>query len=132
VLEKILIVDDDEMVLSCFGRLLGRHFSVETALGPQRGIEALVNRGPFAVVLSDMRMPGLSGIALLEKAKELSPLTVGLILTGNSEYEGIQNALKNGTIFRLLQKPCPSAELMGALEDALALYRKNIVVAIPS
>src|SRR5437879_12973050 len=81
--EKVLFVDDDDLVLACFQRMLSRHFKVDTAPGPWEGLHAISTTGPYCVVVSDMRMPRLNGIQFLSKAKEVTPDTVGIILSGN-------------------------------------------------
>src|SRR6267143_7030419 len=83
--EKVLFVDDDDLVLACFERMLSRHFNVDTAPGPWEGLHAISTKGPYSVVVSDMRMPGLNGMQFLTKAKELVPGTVGIILSGNPD-----------------------------------------------
>ena len=117
---KILIVDDDELILDCFERLLARQFNVETAIGPYAALEAIAARGPYAVLLSDLRMPGMSGLQLIEKAKELSPNIVGIVLSGNAptaDFEG-------GMVYRVLDKPCSPALLADTLIEALSHHNK--------
>jgi CheY-like chemotaxis protein len=117
--DKILIVDDDDLVLACFERLLSRQFEVETVTGPYDALEAIRSRGPFAVVLSDLRMPGMNGVQLLEKARELSPHIVGLVLSGNVEPRDVNSP----AVHRVLDKPCSTADLVGALTEAIAYHR---------
>ena len=117
--DKILIVDDDELVLACFERMLGRQFEVETVTGPYEALEAIQSRGPFAVVLSDLRMPGMNGVQLLEKAKELCPHIVGVVLSGNVEPGDVASP----AVHKVLDKPCATAELVGALTEAIDYHR---------
>src|SRR6185436_8749011 len=93
--DKILIVDDDDLVLACFERLLARQFNVEIAMGPYAALEAITARGPYAVLLSDLRMPGMNGLQLIEKARELSPHTVGIVLSGNTDSMDLENGVGN-------------------------------------
>lgn len=118
----ILFVDDEELVLLCFERLLGRRFDLEFAGGPDQALEAVSTRGPYAVVVSDMGMPGMNGIELLSKVKQACPDTVGLLLSGNAEFDEADEAIRQGIVFRLVQKPCPTEELIQILEEALARY----------
>ena len=60
--DKILFVDDDANILDAYKRQLKRQFQVETALGGEEGLNALRNSGPYAVVVSDLRMPGMDGV----------------------------------------------------------------------
>jgi response regulator RpfG family c-di-GMP phosphodiesterase len=79
--------------------------------------------GPFAVVVADMRMPGMDGITFLSRVREASPDTVRIMLTGNADMQTAIDAVNQGNIFRFLTKPCPY-EVMGvALEAALEQYR---------
>lgn len=121
--EKILLVDDDNNILDGYRRSLSREFLMETAQGGLEGLELATNNGPYAVVVSDMRMPGMDGIQLLSKIKALSPDTIRVMLTGNNDVETAINAINEGSIFRFLNKPC-SKEMMGkTLTAALLQYR---------
>lgn len=122
---RVLFVDDDALILSCFQRLLGRRFDLHCALGPQEALHALETQGPFAVVVSDMKMPGLSGLELLQKAKHLSPGVVGLVLSGNTEIDCLDDAVRSGMVYRIVQKPCPHGELTKILEEALAQHSQT-------
>lgn len=119
---RILFVDDDELILSCFERLLGRRFDLDVAESPEQALEAVSTRGPYAVVVSDMGMPGMNGIELLSKVKQACPDTVGMLLSGNAEFDEADEAARQGIVFRLIQKPCPTEELIQILEEALARY----------
>jgi len=121
--EKILLVDDDNNILDGYRRSLSREFPMETALGGAQALELATNQGPYAVVVSDMRMPGIDGVQLLSKIKTLSPDTIRVMLTGNTDVETAINAINEGSIFRFLTKPC-SKEVMGkTLTAALLQYR---------
>lgn len=123
---RILFVDDEELLLSCFQRTLGRQFDLDIAAGPDQALEALSARGPYAVVVSDMRMPGMNGVELISRIKQLSPHTVGLLLSGNVQSDETDQAVRNGTVFRVVQKPCPHEEMVAFLEESLAQYEKDI------
>src|SRR5271169_2972883 len=121
--EKILLVDDDTNILDGYRRSLSREFLMETALGGEQALKLAMECGPYAVVVSDMRMPGMDGIQLLSKIKAHSPDTIRVMLTGNAEVETAINAINEGSIFRFLTKPC-SKEVMGkTLTAALVQYR---------
>jgi CheY-like chemotaxis protein len=121
--EKILLVDDDHNILDGYRRSLSREFLMETALGGEQALELSTHKGPYAVVVSDMRMPGMDGIQFLSKIKAQSPDTVRVMLTGNADMDTAINAINEGSIFRFLNKPC-SKETMGkTLTAALVQYR---------
>jgi response regulator RpfG family c-di-GMP phosphodiesterase len=121
--EKILLVDDDTNILDGYRRSLSREFLMETALGGEQALKLAMECGPYAVVVSDLRMPGMDGIQLLSKIKAHSPDTIRVMLTGNAEIETAITAINEGSIFRFLTKPC-SKEMMGkTLTAALLQYR---------
>src|SRR5579862_9816129 len=100
--EKILLVDDDSNVLSGYRRILSREFQIETALGGEPALKLVLENGPYAVVVSDMRMPGMDGIQLLSKVKSESPNTIRVMLTGNADLDTAIEAINEGAIFRFL------------------------------
>lgn len=125
--DKILIVDDEKNILDAFQRQLRRQFIIETALGPEEGLKVVKNKGPFSVVISDLRMPVMDGIEFLSQVKGLSPDSVQMILTGNADLESSIKALNEGTIFRFLTKPCPPDRLSKAIKVGIEQY--NLVIA---
>ncbi|MBI2813646.1 MAG: response regulator [Opitutae bacterium] len=116
---KILFVDDDSSLLAAFQRNYRNRFSFDIALGGEEALRLLQSTGPYAVVLADMNMPGLSGIEVLERVRELSPGSVRMMLTGNADQQTAINAVNRGAVFRFLNKPCPPDILGSALEAAL-------------
>jgi CheY-like chemotaxis protein len=121
--EKILLVDDDANVLDAYRRSLSREFLIETALGGQQAVKLATDSGPYAVVVSDMRMPGMDGIQLLSRIKAISPDTIRVMLTGNAEMDTAVNAINEGSIFRFLNKPCSKETMAKTLTAALVQYR---------
>jgi response regulator RpfG family c-di-GMP phosphodiesterase len=121
--EAILCVDDDANVLAAHRRQLRGKFAVETALGPEEGLAAVASRGPFAVVLADMRMPGMDGVEFLRRVRELAPATVRMMLTGDTGQKTAAAAVNEGNIFRFLTKPCPADILAAALAAGVEQYR---------
>ena len=82
---KVLLVDDDANVLSAYKRELCRRFHVHTEPGGREALRTLKRRGPFAVVVSDLRMPVMDGIRFLHEAMKRAPDTVRMMLTGNAD-----------------------------------------------
>lgn len=123
MLEKILMVDDESAILQGYQRLLRGEFQTEIAVGGAEGLAAMVSRGPFAVVVSDMRMPGMDGVQFLTQAKNLAPEMIRIMLTGNSEMETAVHAVNEGNIFRFLTKPCNKETLAKTLTAGLMQYR---------
>jgi DNA-binding NtrC family response regulator len=125
--KQILFVDDDDLILSCFERLFAKRFTMETASGAAQAMEALKDSS-FAVVATDMRMPGMNGIELLRKIKERNPETVGILLTGNPESDSTGNSGADTPCYKVLSKPCPTEDLIAAIEESLEQYRLNTQV----
>ena len=116
---KILFVDDEENVLRGIERTLRSQFDLETAVGAQQGLAKVAGGGPYAVVVSDLRMPGMDGVQFLSEVRQRSPDTVRLILSGNGDFESVVASVNEGSIFQFLTKPCPSDTLHRALRNAL-------------
>ncbi|MEN8189167.1 MAG: HD domain-containing phosphohydrolase [Thermodesulfobacteriota bacterium] len=125
--EKILFVDDEPQLLQAVERQLRKRFDLVTAPSGARGIEILQESGPFAVVVSDMRMPEMDGVQFLTKVREHYPDTVRMMLTGYADQETAVEAVNRGQIFRFLTKPCPTPILTRAL--ALALHQFKLITA---
>ena len=121
--QRILFVDDDANLLEGLNRRLRKQFEIATARSGEAGLEILNNKGPFAVVVSDYGMPGMSGIEFLKKVGEYSPFTVSAMLTGQADLQVAVRALHNGRIFRFLSKPCSAEVLAKTIHDCLEQYR---------
>ena len=119
---KILCLDDEENVLEAMSAILRRRFEVVTTTGGAHALTLLKDRGPFHIVLSDMRMPEMDGAKFLARVRELAPDTVRMLLTGHADINAAVLAINEGQIFRFLTKPCPPAILDQALDAALEYY----------
>ena len=126
---KILFVDDDQHLLESFTRNLRSEFTIETAPGGKEGLAVIHLFGPFAVVISDMRMPGLDGAEFRARVRELSPLTVRMLLTGHKDLKHAVAAVNEGQIFHYLTKPCRKEEMVSAIRLGVAQYRENVEAA---
>ena len=118
---KILLVDDEPQVLRAYKRTLKRKFEVETASGGQEALQK-AGQSPYAVIVSDLQMPGMNGISLLEKVKASHPDTVTMMLTGQADLRQAIAAVNQGHIFRFLTKPCPADTLISGLDAAVLQY----------
>ncbi|MBL8143283.1 MAG: response regulator [Acidobacteria bacterium] len=119
---RALFVDDEPHVLSALKRQFHNLFVIDTASCGEDGLEVLQGGGRFAVVVSDYRMPGMSGVAFLAKAREIAPDTVRVVLTGQADMEAAISAVNEGNVFRFLTKPCPAFELVRALQACVAQH----------
>jgi response regulator RpfG family c-di-GMP phosphodiesterase len=120
---KILLVDDDLNILHAYSRTLRSNFQVTTIDNGTDGLQILKEEGPFAVVVTDYRMPKMDGIQFLAHAKELTPDTIRIMLSGQADFEVSIQAVNEGNIFRFLNKPCPTDQLIKVLSKAIEQYR---------
>jgi response regulator RpfG family c-di-GMP phosphodiesterase len=123
MLNRVLFVDDEPNVLDAIERQLHKYFEIETAQGPEAGLQAIAENGPFAAVVSDLRMPGMDGIEFLGQVKQMAPDTVRVMLSGQADLDAALAALNQRGVFQFLTKPCPSELLQRTLEAALEHYR---------
>ena len=121
--EKILLVDDEDNLLSAVKRQLKGKYEVCSAHSPTVALQIIAKEGPFAVIISDMRMPGMNGIEFLNESQKLSPGSIRMMLTGNSDQGTAANAINNSQIFRFLNKPCSTETIEKALSDAINQFR---------
>ncbi len=124
---RVLCVDDEPLVLEGLLLHLGRQYEVHVAGSGQEGLDLLREKGEFAAVISDMRMPEMDGATFLSWVQGFSPDTTRLLLTGYADQESAVSAVNEGQIFRFLTKPTAPPMLRKAVEDAVE--RHDTVVA---
>ena len=117
----ILVVDDEEDNLDAFRFSFRRSFTLHYALGGEAALAELRTLDP-AVIVSDQRMPGMSGIELLERAKQLRPDVVGILLTAYADLDVLVHAVNSGAVDRYMQKPWDSKELAIVLRQAITSF----------
>ncbi len=121
--EKILFVDDEQSVLDAITRQLHKSYPVETAGSANEALEILETKGPFAVIVSDLRMPGQDGIALLSEVRKRNPDITRVILSGDADLGKAIEAVNSGQVFRFLTKPCSANGLATTLSLAIRQYQ---------
>ena len=122
---RVLLVDDDPTLLTSLRRRLQDNFDIRLAAGAQEALSLMQAQGPFAVIVTDMTMPGTDGATLLSEVKQFSPSTVRLMLTGHGRQpEVVDRAVNDCEVFRFLSKPCRPSDLDRALEDAVELHEQ--------
>jgi response regulator RpfG family c-di-GMP phosphodiesterase len=122
-LPRVLLVDDEPDVVAGIAVHLRLRANVQTATSARQALSLLEANGPFAVLVTDLRMPGMDGLALLNAAFERWPDTVRVLLTGHADTQSAAAAINAGQIFRFLLKPCPPPELIGAVRAAAEQHR---------
>ncbi|WP_417738051.1 HD domain-containing phosphohydrolase [Rosistilla oblonga] len=120
---RVLFVDDNQKVLNSIARQFEGVLDYETANGPHEAIELLDPENPFAVVVSDMRMPKMNGAELLTHVRKVSPETVRIMLSGYADLQATIQAVNEGNIARFLSKPCPRELLERAIREGLDQYQ---------
>lgn len=127
-IERILIVDDEPSVLSAIKRLL--EFSGHQVMCSERAEDALqlMREKDFAVVVSDNRMPGMTGIEFLSLAKTVSPNTERILMTGAADLETAMDAINRGEVFRFVTKPWDNEQLLYIVTEAL--WRRQLVQSL--
>lgn len=123
---KILIVDDEKLVLDGLKDTLRKHYNVHTALSAKDGITLLEDSGPYAVVISDMIMPDVDGAQFLSEVKERFPHSTRILLTGQANAEAASRAVNEGSVFRFLMKPCDTKTLLDVLTAACSQNQRAI------
>jgi ActR/RegA family two-component response regulator len=121
--EKVLFVDDEPAFLANYKLMLPENFLADTAVGGEQGLTAIREQGPYAVVISDMRMPGMNGVQFLSRVRLVAPDTIRMILTGYTDITAAMDAVNEGNIFRFLAKPCQQDVLAKAVTSGLIQYR---------
>jgi response regulator RpfG family c-di-GMP phosphodiesterase len=122
-LPHVLCVDDEPRFVDGLALHLRRDYQVLTANGAQSALQILKEHGAPAVIVSDMRMPGMDGATLLKHVKHLHPETTRILLTGDPGRDVAMAAVNEGQIFRYLTKPCPPDQLRAAIEAAVVHHR---------
>ena len=117
---RVLFVDDDERILNALRILFRDHYHVFTAENGALALE-FVKRFGIHVVVSDQRMPGMTGVELLRQVREASPSSVRMLLTGYSDLAATVDSINEGEVFRFVKKPWDNAEIKRTLEDAVAI-----------
>jgi len=124
--DKVLLVDDDAMVLAGLKRQLRDRFSIDTALNGEEAMKQVSENGPYAVIISDFMMPGMNGVEFLARVKKTHPDTIRMMLTGTADMPTAIRAVNEGNIFQFHPKPCPADTLCQAIQSAIGEYRKVI------
>jgi diguanylate cyclase (GGDEF)-like protein len=114
----LLLVDDEANILTSLKRLLRRDgYTILTADSGLAGLELLA-RNSVDVIISDQRMPGMTGVEFLRRAKEIHPETIRMVLSGYTELQSVTDAINEGAIYKFLTKPWDDIQLRTNIEEA--------------
>jgi len=118
----ILLVDDEENILRSLERLLRRDgYRILKAMNGGAGLE-LLKENTVGVIVSDQRMPGMTGVEFLSQVKELYPQTVRIVLSGYTELKSVTDAINKGAIYKFLTKPWEDDLLRRNIQEAFEHY----------
>jgi len=121
---KILIVDDEHPNLRALQRLFRDDYELLLAASGEEALE-LLRKHDIALLITDQRMPGMTGIELLKKTVPLRPKMVRMILTGYTDLDALVEAINCGQVYRYVTKPWSNEELKLTVKRALEHYETN-------
>lgn len=120
---SLLLVDDESNVLTALRRVfIDEGMTILTETDPEKALE-LLREHEVSVIISDSRMPDMSGIEFLEKAKLQSPDAVRIMLTGYTDIQTAVEAINRGEVFRFITKPWSSEEVRAIVKEAAGRYQ---------
>ena len=117
----VLYVDDEVNNLNSFKAAFRRDFDIYTASSAREGRKILDNN-EIGVIITDQRMPGMTGIEFLESIIAIYPDTIRILLTGFSDINAVMDAINRGQVYKYLVKPWQNDELKMYIENALEIY----------
>ncbi len=123
-LPKVLCVDDEPGLLRSLRWLLRGQYEVAVTDSPRAGL-SLLSADEFDVIISDQRMPGMTGTEFLQEAKRLSPRSVRLLLTGYSDFDAVLSSVNDGEVFRFITKPWDNTKLLSTVGEAAKVARMS-------
>jgi CheY-like chemotaxis protein len=120
---RILVVDDEEAILETMAFTFEDDYEVHTSTDPRRALDLLEKKGPFAVVLTDQRMPDMSGVDFVTEVWRRHPTTVRMILTGFSDMDAIIQAINDGHVYAYISKPWEPDHLKQLMKQAVEHHK---------
>ncbi len=124
---RVLVVDSEPLILRVYATQLSRFYAINTASSAQEALQFLHDRGPYAVIVSDMMLPDSDGAEFFGKVRWTYPDTVRVLLTAELKTEEVGRVVNEGGIFQYLNKPCTSDRLAKSIEISIERYHRNLV-----
>jgi diguanylate cyclase (GGDEF)-like protein len=119
---SLLVVDDDPAILTAVSQLVGREFEVRTAGAAEEAQKSLEEK-PVEVLLADQALPGITGVQLLDWARQRFPQTIRILMTGHAQFEDVVDAINYGQVYRYVYKPFRSQDLLQVLRSASRAFQ---------
>ena len=121
----ILCVEDDPAIRALLVRALSRSFEVAAAADGAAGLALLESSGPFAVVIADLVLPGMSGSTFLAEVRARTPRSVRILLSGSPRIGGMDQVVQEGLIYRFLAKPFSASAIVQVVEEAVEHHQRS-------
>ena len=119
---RVLFVDDEQRVLNSMRAMFRREFELFLTTDGASAVK-IAAANEIDVIVADQRMPGMSGVEVLDMVKRLSPKTMRILLTGYADPAAIEGSINVGEVFRFLSKPCPPKQLRETIKLAVQATR---------
>ncbi len=116
----VLIVDDEELNLRALRAFLEDRWTIHLATSGAQGLE-IASKTPLDVIIADQRMPGMTGLQMLEELRRRRSDAAGIVLTAFADMQALETAINRAGVFRFLRKPSDPAEIVQAIEQASAM-----------
>jgi response regulator RpfG family c-di-GMP phosphodiesterase len=126
---SIIYVDDEENNLISFKATFRIKYNVITAISAEEAMKALASK-PVEIIITDQRMPNMTGVEFLEKVIEVYPDPMRILLTGYTDMSAVIDAVNKGKIYHYLTKPWNEEELDMTIQGAYEVYQKNQEIKI--
>ncbi len=120
--QTVLYVDDDQENLRAFRRLFRKHYEVLIAESGAEGLQLLEAHAPIPVIITDQRMPEMTGIEFLEQSIRISPDSIRMIITGFTDVQALIDSINTGRVYRYITKPWDEQDLYVTIKRAVESY----------
>jgi eukaryotic-like serine/threonine-protein kinase len=127
---RILVVDDEERILSALKSLFRMRYHVFTTTDGNKALD-FIKRHYIHVIISDQRMPIMPGVELLRQAREISPSSVRILLTGYSDLASIVGSINDGEVYRFISKPWNNQDLTQVVSEAVTIAMELADTRVP-
>jgi|APFre7841882724_1041349.scaffolds.fasta_scaffold15325_2 DNA-binding NtrC family response regulator len=128
---RILFLDDEERIVNALKAIFRSQYEVHTATNGHEAL-ALLRRQQFHLVVSDQRMPEMSGVDFLREAKVVSPRTIRMLLTGFADLSAIVGSVNDGEVYRYLTKPWRNRDIQAQVDEAIEVALELAADAAPT
>lgn len=125
---RVLLLDDEERIVRSVKALLRTEYKVKATTDPYEALEYL-NKHEVMAIISDQRMPEMTGVEVLKRAKKVSPGTMRLLLTGYADKEAVIDSVNHGEIYRYINKPWDGDTLKAVVAEAVDVAQRTFHVA---